>query len=230
MSRLLSDLLERALQAAPMMIGNRIIAQFEPIPRSLSFREEHARAVRNAIDSVGHDGFATFSTPIGRNAFLVGTFDHLEAVEDREELIVGLGKRRGSSDESPTLLYGLWRGIGDRDEVGMTPLLRDTISKQAAALDRSEVIFVHNHPAHDVKSLIRFLFGWTPLASSSDRDTALRMNTMAALKSMVGLSNHYRFYLVDEGRLARFWLPPLEWFLVALQKLGGISQAGSRRS
>jgi hypothetical protein len=215
----LADLLERAIEAAPMLLGNRIIAEFEPMPTSLAYRESHARVVKAGIRDAAHDELKAFPSTVGRNAFLAAAFEHLTEIDDHEELIVAFGKRRGTRDESPTMLSGLWRGIGRHDEVGITPLLRHTLETQAA-YDRSEIIFVHNHPMHDVKSLVRFLFGWTPLASSPDRNVALRMNTIAALKSMAGFSNHHRFYLVDEERLARFWLPSLEWFLEAFKRMG----------
>jgi hypothetical protein len=213
------DLIARAVAVAPMLLANRIVAQFEPMPAAIDYRTDHAYLVRSAISATGHDGFAAFPEPLGRNAFIVAALEHLAPIRDREELIVAFGKRRGSRDEAPSRLEGLWRGIGGRDEVSITPLLRDTVQKQSGAMDRSEIIFVHNHPEHDVKSLIRFLFGWTPLASSPDRDTALRMNLTASLRSMLGHANHFRFYLVDEGKLARFWLPSVETFMALLGNL-----------
>lgn len=214
-----SEVLDRAIAAAPMLLANRVVAHFEPMPASLAYRTEHARLVRSAIDGLRHDGLAVFPETVGRNAFLAAAFEHLARIQDREELLVAFGTRRGERDESPSRLTGLWRGIGGRDQVGMTPLLRDTVAKHAGKVERSEILFVHNHPEHDVKSLVRFLLGWTPLASSPDRNLAAGMNLNAAMRSIFGPASHHRFYLVDEGMLGRFWLPSVETFMAILRNL-----------
>lgn len=214
-----SDLLDRAIAAAPMLLANRIVAHFEPMPASLAYRPDHARLVRSAIDGLGHDAFALFPETIGRNAFLAAAFAHLARIRDHEELLVAFGTRLGERDESPSRLTGLWRGSGGHDQVGMTPMLRDIVAKHAGNVERSEILFVHNHPEHDVKSLVRFLLGWTPLASSPDRNTAVGMNLNAALRSLFGQASHHRFYLVDEEMLGRFWLPSVETFMTILRDL-----------
>jgi hypothetical protein len=216
------DLLERAVAAAPMLLANRVVAEFEPMPASLSYRPSHAQLVRSAISATDHDGFAVFPEPIGRNPFLAGAFEHLAPIRDHEELLVAFGRRRGADDASPSRLEGLWRGIGSHDQVGITSRLRDIIEKQARAIDSCEMIFIHNHPEHDIKSLVRLLFGWTPLASSPDRDAAVGMNARAAVQTLWGPSSHYRFYIVDEEQLARFWLPSVESFLAAFRAMGWI--------
>jgi hypothetical protein len=39
------DLVERAIAAAPMLLANRIVAHFEPMPSSLNYRTDHAADV-----------------------------------------------------------------------------------------------------------------------------------------------------------------------------------------
>jgi hypothetical protein len=115
----------------------------------------------------------------------------------------------------------MWRGIGSRHAVALTPKVQHVI-EQYAKMDRSEIVLVHNNPANDVKGLITLLCGWKPLPSSQDRELALQANVRAFMQMLRGIGGaSIRCYLVDEGRLSEFYLPSLEQIIQVMDSLIG---------
>ena len=215
----IADLIDRTLRAAPVIALNRLLAEFEPTKDSFYVRPARVGAITKAIRSTPPDEFTRFHTPKGRTDFLWAALNHLAPMIDHEELLVAFGRRRGADRNSPSQLEGLWRGVGSRSSVELTPRVREVIARQAS-VDRGEVLVVHNHPAHDVKSFLRLLFGWKPLPSSQDREVALHYNVEATLRSLQDArGGTLRWYLVDEDRLSGFYLPSLERILSALRFL-----------
>jgi hypothetical protein len=214
------NLLERLLAFAPDLVLHRTLAQFESAPFALRHRPENAARVTRAIGATSADAFARFKPAVGRNDFLVAALRHLSEIQEHEELLIAMGRRRGTDAAAPSALEGMWRGRGTRGQVGLAPEARDLIDKQVGVVPNAEMIFVHNHPRHDLKSLLAFLVGWKPLPSSRDRDTALAFNVRAALSTVSGVPSAFRFYIVDEGELSEFFLPSVETFVGLFEKAG----------
>ncbi len=204
------DLIRRAVEAAPIIAAHRALAEFEPTKSKFRVRSGNVSAITKVLRSLGHDEVRLFPTPKGRTDFLWAAYNHLVKLTDHEELFVALGRRRGDGEHAPSSLEGVWRGVGGRDSVALSPQVQGMIERQIL-VENGEVIIVHNHPPFDVKSLYSFLFGWKPLPSSADREVALGHNLRAFFSALQnGRGGRLRWYLVDESKLAEFYLPSLE--------------------
>lgn len=76
--------------------------------------------------------------------------------------------------------------------------------------DKFEILICHNHPDHPLKTLISELFGWSPLPSSTDRETMFQLRYGNAIQWFSGLAKlNLRFFLVDDGGLREFNIPSI---------------------
>lgn len=193
---------------------SRVIAELEPKKAGFLVRRGHVGAVVRALRGAPHDAVLRFRTAKGRDTFLYACLCHLSHVQDCEWLIVGLGRRRGVGPERPSAIEGMWIGRGDAASVAFTPLAQSLVRQQMEIVRNGEVLVVHNHPPHPIKWVIRQIVGWTPLASRQDRRTAHAAHAAMFRRIACGHhAGHIRFYLVDEGELKEFFLPPLETLL-----------------
>ena len=212
----LEFLVGQAARLAPELAVQRALAEFEPTIEKVRIRPARVGWVTKALRATPHDGFALLPKSVGRENFLYAAWKHLVELDDHEELVVGLGRRHGPRSTSPSRIEGLWRGVGGRGSVSFTPLALQAIQNQAK-VERGDILVVHNHPPHLLKSFLSGLFGgWKPMPSSGDRNTAFAHDLRALGALMKGQGNAgFRWYLVDEGRLAQFFMPSTER-LVAL--------------
>lgn len=202
-------------QAALLELAeSRILAGFEPKKPVFLVRRGHVAPVIKALRDAQHNTVVRFKSPKGRDTFLYACLRHLSQIRDREWLIVGLGRRKGGGLERPSAVEGMWIGHGDASSVALTALAQRLVEQQVQVVRNGEVLIIHNHPPHPVKWVISQFFGWTPLASRQDRRTALAAHAATLRRIADGhATGHFRFYLVDEGELKEFFLPPLETLL-----------------
>lgn len=219
------DLLGRAAAAIPFVAKHAVLAAFEPKPVTLKSRPANVAAVSRAILGLGHDEFVQMKSPKGRNDFLVAAQNHLRCLKEHEELLVAFGRRKGATRSAASRLTHLWRGKGTADRVDFTPALLHAL-ENASRDEAGSVLLVHNHPKFDVKTLFSMIAGWTPLPSSTDRMVALHYNLNWIKNVLTGRGGAtMRWYLVDEGHLAEFYLPPVEFFEGILSGvLGAVGQ------
>lgn len=200
--RLLSHLARGAFEAA-----------FDPpVKEVFRVRPRHSGAITRVLNNLAHDELRRFRSPKSRDDFLLAALRYLEPLP-HEELITAVGTRRGSARNSGARLRCVHKTVGYRDRVPMT-LNVATLLEAELARDGAEVLIVHNHPPRLLKSIIRHVVGWRPIPSTADRALMYWF-----LQSRVGhlltssRRSSFKWYLVDEGELGEFVLPPLDVIL-----------------
>jgi hypothetical protein len=198
----LTPLLTHLAKALPL-------ALLEPEKTVFRVRSGQTGAITRTLRRLRHDEFACFQKSKGRDDFLWSVTKYLAAL-DHEELIVGIGSRRGRTRSAGAALRYMHRTVGDRASVPITPQLEARLEKELTR-DGAEVVLVHNHPPHLVKTLIGQALPWRPLASDADRLLAQRF-LMSRIGHLLAAErpSSFKWFLVDEGRLSEFCLPPLD--------------------
>jgi hypothetical protein len=215
------DLLEYAKQALPKVLLNRVLAEFEPIVQPVVVRPTNATDVLAAIECASPDSFAKLAAPRSRNAFLHAAVTHLSPIETHEELLIGFGHHRGNQ----TKVDVLWRGVGSGRSVAPSPQARHAMDQHVSVVKDGEVLLVHNHPPHLIKDLFKEWFGWRPLPSSDDRDYAARKNLEAFQRFLLTQNrSRFRWFLVDDGQLAEYFLPSIEQWAALLRSMRAASE------
>jgi hypothetical protein len=195
----------------PMLLTNGLLSVCDPVLPRQSYLAGQVGAITKTIRRTADDECVRFATHKGRSDFLVAVHKYLGPIADHEELIAAFGHRLGTHSNASSRLTHLWRGLGDRRSVAFTPRLTELIYRQLDLRD-GEVLLVHNHPGHAVKSILNFIGLWRPIPSSQDRNIALTLNFEALQRQLSNRSiARLRWFLVDEGRLAEFRLPSVEW-------------------
>ena len=196
------------------LAAHRLVAGLEPDKVRFCIRPAQVAPITRTLNKLAHDEIQAFRTPKGRDTFLWASMRHLAAISTHEELVVGFGTRRGRARSAGAKIEFVYRAIGERGSVVVTERLIGLLGTQLAK-DRAEVVLIHNHPVHPARAALRELVGdWKPLPSTSDRNVA-----MALLTSRIGhvltsaWPSSFKFYLLDEGRLAEFFLPSPDLFL-----------------
>ena len=206
------------VEAVALLALQRMLAAFEPPPlRVIPVRNSaNTAAVTAALRRAPHDTLYRFPRPKSRSAVLAAVRNYLAGINDHEQLVVTFGRAHGAGAR----FEGFWIGHGGRSQVGLSPLALQTIDRQLR-VDGAEILVVHNHPEHDLKTLLRLLVGWRPLPSGQDRDTAFahNMRTWRVLAES-GSWACFKWYLVDEGEIAEFYLPSIEKIVHVLRQLG----------
>lgn len=218
----MNDALRNLTAMGTRIALNRLLAEFEPPPlRRVRLKRSNATAVTRAIRATSNDDFVRFASPKSRSAVLLGAFSYLARINEHEEAILALGRKHGTGAR----FDGLWRRAGDRAGVTLSERAIDVMEKHLAVAN-GEVLVIHNHPGADFKTWWRTLFGWRPLPSSADRDTALSYN-LAAIRRLIafGHTTRFRWYLVDEGQIAEFFLPSVEKSIAVLERVVQVSRA-----
>lgn len=214
----LVNLVHRAKTFAPIIAKNALLSAFEPRLEKLSIRPANVGAITRTIRDAGHDQFMELRQPKGRNDFLCAAYKHLRNL-DHEELFVALGRRRGSKRNAGSQLSHIWRGVGTKTEVEFTPAICHAIDN-AMKQKRGSILIIHNHPPYDLKTMLSLILGWIPLPSPRDRAVASYYNLKSFVNRLKGTgSPALRWYLVDDGELAEFFLPPAEIFERILQEI-----------
>jgi hypothetical protein len=189
-----------------------VVASCEPVKDSFSTRPGQVGAITRTLRTMGHDEVRDLSSPKGRDDFLWATANYLEPLA-HEELIVALGTRRGRGRNAGASLRRLYRAIGTRSAVALTPKLVGLLEEYLAR-EGAEVVLMHNHPSNAIKSAIRKTIGWRPIPSAQDRELAVSL-----VRSRIGRlltaerPSSLKWFLLDEGELAEFPLPTLDRLL-----------------
>jgi len=208
------EILDRIWEKLPPYIESRLLTLAEPEKRSFRIRRYQSGPITRILHRANHDSVHCFRTPTNRDTFLWAVLNHLKKTHDKEWLVIGLGRRLGIEKSRPSKIEGMWVGHGNRGQVGLTPLGMRLIKQQTQKVKNGEVILIHNHLTDPFKWIVGQFIGWTPLPSEADRQTAFKLY----IENLKTLSNKsypgfYRFYLVEEGRLREFFLPPVNTLL-----------------
>jgi hypothetical protein len=213
---LVQSLVDQAKAAIPELAAQGLVALFEPVKMSFPGHPAKSAAVTRAIRRTEPDGVTKFRTAKGREDFLWSALSYLSPIRGHEELLMAFGRSHGRDRSSPSRLEGVWRGVGDARSVRLTPRAEGII-RERLAMDRGQVILVHNHPPNLIKTIMAKTLGWRPIASETDRETALLRNLSTFLRDpTTGFGTALRWYLVDEGEMSEFYLPSLRRTLAAL--------------
>jgi hypothetical protein len=189
-----------------------VVASLEPLKDSFRTRPGQLGAITRTLRNLRHDEVRDFSSPKGRDDFLWATANYLEPL-DHEELIVAFGSRRGRHRSAAACLRRVHRTVGTQGSVALTLGLLQLLDEYLAR-EGAEVVLVHNHPSHLLKTVMRHTIGWRPIASSQDRNLAVSF-----WQSRVGhfltasRPSSFKWFLLDEGELAEFPLPTLDTLL-----------------
>jgi hypothetical protein len=156
---------------------------------------------------VQHDEAREFNGSVGRDDFLQAARNYLKNL-NHEELLVAVGSRRGNARNSGAALRRVHRTIGDRSHVAVTAKLRTLLNVELQR-EGAEIILIHNHPPNPLKMAIRRAIGWRPLPSDADRALAFNLFERRAQHFMTAQRpSSLKWFLVDEGRIGEFFLPP----------------------
>lgn len=147
--------------------------------------------------------WATFPRAQGRLPFLAATRSFL-ASKKNEWIVVGLGTWQ--AHRSTVRETFAWEGRGSMVR------LPDSVDAEAAGHlrdgARAEILHVHNHPAGVWRDIKNFLVGDAPIPSAGDRQNLLQHIQAAAEANAEGGARRARFYLVENGQLHEYTLPP----------------------
>ena len=207
-------------QAAVELAKAAAVSAFEPLKTEFRVPRGQPGVITKALRRMPHDETREFSAPKAREAFLLAAYRYLTPL-DHEELVVAVGSRRGRGRSAGARLVKLHRVVGSADRVALTPKLRFLLDEYLD-LEGGEVVLVHNHPRHPVKSFINEHIGWRPIPSAQDRELALSfLQTRLEHCLTVGRPSSWKWYLVDESQIAEFVLPTLDALAALMQKIQG---------
>jgi hypothetical protein len=197
---------------AAELIKNAAVASLEPKSAPLRTDPAKVAAITKTVRGLDHDELRAFARAKGRHDFLWAAAKYLAPLP-HEELLVAFGSRRGASRNAGACLRQVHRTIGERDRVDFTPKLIALLDKTLEQ-DGAEVILIHNHPSALWKTFIGETIGWRPIASTQDRALATRLlETRLGHFFTSSRPSSLKWYLVDEGKIAEFLLPPAETLL-----------------
>ncbi len=190
---------------------SKLLTIFEPETRSIpGVRIGESRFISGKPRSVKHDSFYRFPNTYGRNTTLVGLWMFLAQEHKSEYLITAFGKTKGQTVHRPAQYYGIHISYGSSAAVSFSQLSLDYLEKHMSAVSNSEIMVIHNHPGSSPAHFLSQLLQLGPLPSNRERDTMLRFKYESAVRQLavVGFKS-IRFYLVEEGRLREFCIPPV---------------------
>ncbi len=190
----------------PKVTMNRLFAEFEPVKQSLHVCPAKVGAITRGIHSTRPDGVTYFRAPKGRTDFLFAALRYLDAIDSHDELLVAFGARQSSPRNSPAILRGVWRGVGSRGSVALSPKVRAIIDRNLA-IENSEVVFIDNHRARSIRSLVSTFIDWNALTSSRSREVTNHDTRHAWLQILLGSASSMRWYHVDGGQMTESYFP-----------------------
>lgn len=216
---------ERLGKAVLGLGKDALVAALEPRKSTFRVRPGQVGAITKLLRGLGHDEIKSFASPKGRDSFLWAAANYLAPLP-HEELIVAFGDRRGSRRTAGAALRRVHRSVGERDRVSLSANLSSLLEMELQR-DGAEIVLVHNHPAHPLKSAIGAVLGWRPIASTQDRRLATAFAATRLAHTIASpRPSSFKWYLVDEGEVGEFILPPLD---VLLAWLASESTEGSHR-
>lgn len=166
-------------------------------------RSRARRLIPTFVAAAKKRNWARFPRPAGRLPFLAAARSFLRKKEN-EWVVIGLGVWRGH--RSTVHEVSAWEGHTS------TATLPDSASTEAAghlgAGERSELLHVHNHPSGLRRTIKNLLVGEAPVPSSADRIERFRHAEFVAEANARGGVRRARFYLVENGQVHEYTLPP----------------------
>lgn len=198
---------------------SKLLTIFEPETRSIpGVRIGESRFISGKLKSLTADSFYEFPRVYGRNSTLVGLWMFLAQEHPHEYLITAFGKSKGQTAGRPAQYYGIHVSYGSSAAVGFSQLCLDYLEKHVRAVSNSEIMVIHNHPGNGPAHFLSQLFEMGPLPSNKDRDTMMRFKFYSAVTELaVGGFKNIRFYVVEDGRLREFSIPPVNRIIRAIK-------------
>lgn len=183
-------------------VGSAVIHSLAD-PRAIYFKDADEAGVEPvAIACQNCSGIPQdLKPPLNRNAFLCGCLDFTQTAE-LEHLIVGFGKKCGSTTKIESLLHF----VGEESRVAIPDDLWAAIQQFVLSSASHEVVLFHNHP----ENVFNRIADNDPLASRADRMalTDLYTNPMLLLKAVAGRGG-VRFYVGENGFVREFCTPDI---------------------
>lgn len=191
------------------LLANRLICELEPKVQPSILALEESKQVAERVCSARPGRLDTLRPARSREKILGACQIILSQLDDHEELIVAFG--RAPDGAADATFDSFWRVVGERSSVGFSPALRREIKEHLKSEDRV-VLVIHNHPNNPIKTALKSIFGgWVPIPSSTDRELAWAANMEVLRRICSGREGaRFEWYLVDEGRISRFYMPSVE--------------------
>ncbi|HHT9146497.1 MAG TPA: hypothetical protein ACFYD4_12640 [Candidatus Wunengus sp. YC61] len=188
-----------------------LLTEFEPEINFLrGTRTGQSRFISGKLAKSPDDSFIEFPSNYGRHTTLAGIWMFLEKDHRQEYLVTAFGKQKGQGLCRPAQFYGLHISYGAERSVQFSPYWFDYLQKHIERISNAEVLICHNHPKHVIRDIFSQLLDWSPLPSNKDRETLFRFKYEAIVRWYTsGNFQNLRFFLVEEGRLREFQLPPI---------------------
>ncbi len=149
---------------------------------------------------------------------LAGIWMFLGKDHKREYLVTAFGKRKGATPARPAAFHALHVSCGGEHNVAFSRACVEHIQKHIGEVSNAEVLVCHNHPNHFVTDLLSQIIDWSPLPSNTDRETMSAFKYRAILQRMrSGNLSHFRFFLIEHGRLREISMPSVNRMAEALR-------------
>jgi hypothetical protein len=175
-----------------------ILSRFEPCALSSCYDDE-LRRVRRALRGGLNGELVRLRRFVNRNAFLIACGDYTDS-ESQEHLIVGYGRRHGST----TRVASFHHVLGNTDSVRLPAHVAHTMHEYFRADVAHELLVFHNHPYNP----LNLLLDNDPLASRADRSVMQeRSLTLEQMLRALRGQGRVLFYLGENGSVKQFCVP-----------------------
>ena len=209
------------------IITSKLLTIFEPEKQFIpGVRIGQARYISIQLARASDDSFIQFPNKYGRHTTLAGVWMFLEKDHKKEYLITAFGKRKGKGIDRSAQFDGLHVSQGVKNSVQFSPRNLDYLQKHINRVINAEVLICHNHSQNIVSDLLSKIIDWSPLPSSTDRETTYQFKYGALVRWLAsGNFQNMRFYLVEAGRLREILLPPADRIIRMLKEIVDRSNA-----
>lgn len=204
------DLGTRIKEFLGEIVTSKVLTAFEPETRVVpGVRIGQARYISTKLAMAPDDDFIKFPKRYGRHTTLAGVWMFLEKDHEKEYLVTAFGRRKGRSLRGPSQFDGLHVSQGNQHAVNFSERSLGYLKEHIDKVRDAEVLIVHNHPRNFVSDLLSRLVDWDPLPSNTDRETMYQFKYESVLRWLAsGGFQSIKFYLVEDGRLREFQMPP----------------------
>lgn len=204
---MLNRIVSTLLRKAPEIVANKVVSEVErALDDPVSFRREDLKVARKMVRLLAqsHESadWVRLPGPPGRGAFLAAAH-HLLVDQHEEWAVVGLGTVASRSFVKEVIVRR-----GRVGSVGLPVSVQAQIRGHLEATPNAEVIHVHNHPDGIERAIKNLVLGEAPITSDDDRDVQQAHEVVAKTAASTAMSRRkVRFFVVENGRLHRYWLP-----------------------
>ena len=210
------------------IVTSKALTALEPETKVVAgVRIGQARYIATKLAIAPDDYFIKFPKRYGRHTTLAGVWMFLEKDREKEYLVTAFGKRKGRSLRGPAQFDGLHVSHGNQHAVSFSEQSLHYLKEHVDKVRDAEVLILHNHPRYFVSDLLSRLMDWSPLPSNTDRETMYQFKYESVLHWLAsGGFQNIKFYLVEDGRLREFQMPPANRIASLLNIVLGV-QGGS---